>query len=360
MVSLPVEVLSRSGVESPHSLIVGAAIRIRTWAPLVGPCTRIARDARTVSKPPPMNLISERSIPMPGTHRARRTSRIHSRTAGGSNPSEREQGHHRPLAHASGLPGPTPTRWAWLQDTYWYVPQANVSAILFDASSGSLLPVSDQTVYHISGYRNGYFWGETVAQLGSGSPSSSSLVGSVTPQGRVLLHFTSGSNVTEGYGEMTRKGRQWTMENQMFTGSSSGQIGHWAYMVQTRPGMRSWNSLPSVGVSVPQFLVERLLRRRWASRFQSSMDFVSNALLTSSADPGLLLIVTCFGFGRAEIEIRYDGPSQPAPSDFGRNPTGHRDRRIRGWNRVPSTASNPQHAVREVPDPRTRRPEARG
>jgi hypothetical protein len=45
------------------------------------------------------------------------------------------------------------------------------------------------------------------------------------------------------------------MEKQMFTAPSETlQIGHWAYMVQTRPGMASWKSLPSVGESVPAFL----------------------------------------------------------------------------------------------------------
>ncbi len=162
---------------------------------------------------------------------------------------------HVQAAHHAAMHGPTSNRWAWLTDTYWYVPPANLPAIIFDPSSGSLIPVRDQTVYHISGYRNGYFWGETVSQLNTSTPSSSSLVGSVTPQGRVLLSFSSASTVTQGYGEMIRKGGQWTMENQMFSGPTSGtQIGHWAYMVQTHPGMRSWNSLPSVGVSVPTFL----------------------------------------------------------------------------------------------------------
>lgn len=159
----------------------------------------------------------------------------------------------KPSQDASSLA--TPRRWAWLADTYWYVPRANLPATLYDSASGALVPVPDQTVYHISGYRNGYFWGETVTQFGSGSPSSSSLVGSVTPQGRVLLSFTNSSGVTQGYGTMTRKGTQWTMENQMFSAPSSGmQIGHWAYMLQTRPGMRSWKSLPLAKTSVPTFL----------------------------------------------------------------------------------------------------------
>lgn len=153
-------------------------------------------------------------------------------------------------------PTPTSGRWSWLADTYWYVPTANLPALIYGPTNGTLVPVQDQTVYHISGYRSGYFWGETVTQLGTGSPLSSSLVGSVTPQGRVLLSFTSTSGtMTQGYGTMTRKAGQWTMENQMFTApSGSLQIGHWAYMVQTRPGLKSWSSLPYVGVSVPTFL----------------------------------------------------------------------------------------------------------
>lgn len=146
-------------------------------------------------------------------------------------------------------------RWSWLANTDWYVPESNLAAVIYEPSSGTLVPVADQTVYHISGYREGYFWGETVTQLGSGSTTSSALVGSVTPEGRVLLNFNSGSTVTQGIGVMTRKFGRWTMENQMFTASTSGaQVGHWAYMLPTRPGMKSWESLPSVGVSVPTFL----------------------------------------------------------------------------------------------------------
>lgn len=152
-------------------------------------------------------------------------------------------------------PEPTPARWAWLSDTYWYVPTANLPATIYQSGTGALQLVADQTVFHIKGYKSGYFWGDTVAQFGSGAPSSSALVGSVTPQGRVLLNFTAANGTTtQGHGIMIRKAGQWTMENQMFSISGTNQIGHWAYMVQTRPGQRSWESLPAVGVSVPTFL----------------------------------------------------------------------------------------------------------
>jgi hypothetical protein len=157
--------------------------------------------------------------------------------------------------HKENPPPATPQRWKWLANTYWYVPKANLPATIYDPGTGAIIPIRDQTVYHITGYRNGYFWGETVFKFGPSAPSSSSLIGSVTPEGRILLSFHSTSGVTtQGYGEMTRKRGRWTMENQMFTSSNGTEIGHWAYMVQTRPGMKSWRSLPFVKVSVPTFL----------------------------------------------------------------------------------------------------------
>ena len=165
-----------------------------------------------------------------------------------------------PSVRASVLP--TARRWSWLANTYWYVPTTNLAAVLYNSSTDIVASVSDQTVYHVTNYRDGYFWGDSVTQLESNSPSSSFMVGSVTPEGKVMLTFTqtstnSSPSITNGYGVMQRKFGQWTMENQMFTSPTEKlQIGHWAYMLQTRPGTASWYSLPSAGVSVPEFLSE--------------------------------------------------------------------------------------------------------
>ncbi|MEI8180510.1 MAG: hypothetical protein WCG38_17895 [Aestuariivirga sp.] len=56
-----------------------------------------------------------------------------------------------------------------------------------------------------------------------------------------------------GLGTMEFKGNQWTMANQVSISSSTYQVGHWAYMVQARPGSAAWRSLPGVKVSVPVF-----------------------------------------------------------------------------------------------------------
>ena len=153
----------------------------------------------------------------------------------------------------------TVRNWSWLEGTTWYVPTNGLPAYVYMPEQNQLIPVQDQTVYTITGYRNGYFWGRTAAKLGDGDITCKSLVGSVTPEGKIYLTFTDypyveGSVTTIGVGNMVVKGRQWTMANQMSTGSSSAQIGHWAYMVQTRPNQASWQSLPGVNMSVPQFM----------------------------------------------------------------------------------------------------------
>ena len=151
--------------------------------------------------------------------------------------------------------------WRWLNGTTWYVPKSGLPAYVYTPSLGNrLTPVQDQTVYTITGYRNGYFWGRTAGKLGDGDNEIScmSLVGSVTPEGAIYLTFTPfpftpGDEPTIGIGTMTLKGNRWTMENQMSSGSPSVQIGHWAYMVQTYENTPSWNSLPGVDMSVTEF-----------------------------------------------------------------------------------------------------------
>jgi hypothetical protein len=126
---------------------------------------------------------------------------------------------HRPAARVDTSPAPAraakeiapaTARWSWLAGTYWYVPAPNSPAVLYAPGSRALAPVLDQTVFQITGYANGYFWGVSVTQLGSGTPVSSTMIGSVTPEGRVLLNFTqvnesSEPTVTQGIGQMRLK-----------------------------------------------------------------------------------------------------------------------------------------------------------
>jgi hypothetical protein len=87
-----------------------------------------------------------------------------------------------------------------------------------------------------------------------------SLVGSVTPEGRVFLTFTPTTlkpetTVTQGFGEMRISKGQWTMEPQMSARSTARlQVIHWAYMIQCRPHEPSCQALHGVGVSIDTLL----------------------------------------------------------------------------------------------------------
>ena len=153
----------------------------------------------------------------------------------------------------------TTDKWSWLWGTYWYVPTKNLPAYSYSPITNTVTSVSDQTMFHITNYENGYFSGDVVGQIGSNGPACMSLVGSVTPEGKVYLSFnilpySPTNTATIGIGDMVRKGGSWTMENQMSSGPTASQVGHWAYMVLTKPGLPSWASLPGVNVSVQQFL----------------------------------------------------------------------------------------------------------
>ena len=155
----------------------------------------------------------------------------------------------------------TVARWRWLKGTTWYVPTRNPLGF-FLADAKTVVPVVDQTVYQIYDYREGFFWGKLVKKLTGNPPSCLSVIGSVTPEGWIQMSLVTQDPqeeavVSRGTGIMRRKRGEWTMEWQGASGpSAASQYSHWAYMVQTRPGLPSWNRLPFVDMSVEQFLAQ--------------------------------------------------------------------------------------------------------
>lgn len=162
----------------------------------------------------------------------------------------------------------TRAQWRWLADTYWYVLPADLPAPQFDPDDNALSWLVDQTVWHISGYANGYFWGVTAAlmyEAGESVPqrgprsriSQLTLLGTVVPSGRVQITFLSNgrrSNSVIGFGQMVKLGPAWAFEMQMSTERGDARVLHWANMVQTRPGEPSWEQLPGLPYSVPDML----------------------------------------------------------------------------------------------------------
>lgn len=159
--------------------------------------------------------------------------------------------------------------WNWLRDTYWYVRDTWLPALQFDSSKNTVSWLVDQTVWHITGYRGGYFWGVTAALVypageeapaqGPGSHAkATTLIGTITPDGTVELTFVDisrgSSEPTVGLGHLVEKDGQRSFEMQMSSGTGDPLTAHWAYMMQTRKGEPSWEKLPGVALSVPEML----------------------------------------------------------------------------------------------------------
>ena len=146
--------------------------------------------------------------------------------------------------------------WTFLEDTYWYVPTPYLPAIvLVNLDPPQTGAVVDQTLWHIESVENGYVIGTVVSTFGNGW-STSTLVGSISPDGSVSFSFTPSdptSPVTIGNGTMVEVDGAWFFEMQMTTGSGALNITHWAEMAEVSPGDRAWDSLPGYpGISVPE------------------------------------------------------------------------------------------------------------
>ena len=160
------------------------------------------------------------------------------------------------------------TDWAWLANTYWYVPPPSLPALQLDPDKNTLSYQIDQTVWHITGYENGYLWGVTSVMMYSAGeeaptrgprsrPSHLTLLGTLFPSGQVQLTFVPQGkmgSVTTGLGQMVQRQGAWEFQMQMSTTRQGSQALHWANMVQTREGDESWSQLPGLPYSVPQML----------------------------------------------------------------------------------------------------------
>jgi hypothetical protein len=157
-------------------------------------------------------------------------------------------------------------KFSFLRGSKWYVPRQTLPAIEMKLRSGAVRAIVDQTVWDITDYRDGYFWGRTAAVFtyaGSGQPAGdpacSRMVGSVTPSGRIHITFIpEGQNTmlgaVRGTGTLTGNNSEgWTFEMQMSTGTTS-VIAHWSYMEQCKPGQPCENRLPGSNLSLANFL----------------------------------------------------------------------------------------------------------
>lgn len=139
-----------------------------------------------------------------------------------------------------------------LKNTFWYVPKSTLESIKYVGNTNTVSLSLDQTVWEITGYTKGYFWGRSTVSI-DGNKQYKKFIASITPDGKVLFQFIAYddvSNIVTGSGIFKHK--KFLM--QMFSGNDSLMIGHWSYMLQTKPGDKSWNRLPGTNESVPVFM----------------------------------------------------------------------------------------------------------
>lgn len=152
--------------------------------------------------------------------------------------------------------------WSQIKNTYWYVTPEDLPAIRTDLETQQHQVISDQTVWHIQEYTNGYFWGRTVVQLSGSSKKCMHMVGSITPDDNVQITFTytppslppALSLVTNATGRAQKLRKEWKIEMQMTTGFETTLTTHWAYMRQCKAGEECNQNLPGVNIPLQTFL----------------------------------------------------------------------------------------------------------
>lgn len=146
-----------------------------------------------------------------------------------------------------------------IQNSIWVVPPQTLLAYTY--AENIHIPVSDQTVWVINEFNQGYFFGQCYTAINQTSLSQRRLVGSVTPTGDVYITFyaiTTSSQDTDlvnGIGKITFQDGQCVFTMQMSSSQNDvdGLI-HWSYMISVKPGDPFYNNLPGQNMSVPQFL----------------------------------------------------------------------------------------------------------
>lgn len=146
------------------------------------------------------------------------------------------------------------------KNSTWVVPPQTLLSYLYN--NGTVTKASDQTVWVISSYNQGYFFGDSYTAIDNSTLSQRFLAGTVTSEGKVFITFYSGTSTStdlvNGVGVLSVKSSgQCSFIMQMNSGQNgvSGLM-HWSYMIPVNPGDPFYNNLPGTQMSVPQFLAQ--------------------------------------------------------------------------------------------------------
>lgn len=149
----------------------------------------------------------------------------------------------------------------YIKNSTYIVPPNTLLAYQYANSVNT--PIVDQTVWVIDRYDSGYYFGKAYVAL-NGQPSSAlNLVGSVMVSGDVYVTFfpENGSpkdtDIVTGLGKftITKEGGYFTMQMNSAQNSVFG-IAHCSYMIPVKPDDYLYQHLPSLDISVPEFIAE--------------------------------------------------------------------------------------------------------
>lgn len=141
-------------------------------------------------------------------------------------------------------------------NSIWIVP--NITLLAYVTVNNISVKASDQTVWTIDKYEGGYIFGTAYVTIDGKPNSKTTLVGSITPLGDVLLAFHDNDIITSGYGKFKKINGKWRFVMQANTLNSLSVVivgvSHWSYMIQITKCDPEYFRLPGVNISVPQFI----------------------------------------------------------------------------------------------------------
>ncbi|WP_068468852.1 hypothetical protein [Candidatus Protochlamydia phocaeensis] len=146
-----------------------------------------------------------------------------------------------------------------LANSTWIVPPSTLMAINYTAGTETAL--TDQTVWVISRFENGYFFGDAYVGINGIPTSHMKLVGSVTPFGEVYIAFYPAAgnllttDVVNGIGKLRRIQNEYVFIMQMNSAPTNlTGLAHWSYMISVDKEDYLYQNLPGMNISVPQFI----------------------------------------------------------------------------------------------------------
>lgn len=146
-----------------------------------------------------------------------------------------------------------------IENSTWLVPPNTLIAYYYD--NGNTVQVSDQTIWVINEFNEGYFFGDAYTSIDQTPTSHLKLIGSITPSGYVNITFypTSGNYLNTDAVKATGKFKI-KDESPYFTiqidAPENNQFGlsHWTYMLRVNESDFFYQHVPGENKSVPEFI----------------------------------------------------------------------------------------------------------